>query len=242
MKPRGGSRLNILILDTSTRIEIVTIKAKEKFYDLTSQVDISHSVTLFDRIDEALKKAGIAVQDIELIGVGTGPGSFTGIRIAVASARMLAQVLDVPLVGIESPLLWALSFDAAANDAILAAFDAKKGRVFAALYRKPEGENIIPIVPPGDYYISEILSAFDGRGTLICIGEGIERFENDIREKAPESTIIRNFMPSGIPACTYAESRFAQEPETYRNFSAVLPHYARKSDAEILLEGKKKSL
>ncbi len=234
--------MNVLILDTATRIEIVTIKTKEKFYDLTSRVDISHSVTLFERIDEALKGAGIAMQDIELIGVGTGPGSFTGVRIAVASARMLAQVLDVPLIGIESPLLWALAAGAGPGNAVLAAFDAKKGRAFGALYRKADDEDIVPIVPPGDYYMSDILSAFDGKSTLICIGEGIERFENDIREKAPESTIIRNFMPSGIPACTHAEARFAKEPERYRDFSAVLPRYARKSDAEIMLEEKKKSL
>lgn len=233
--------MNVLVIDTATRIEIVTVKAKEKFCDATSCVDISHSVTLFDRIDEALKGAGIAIQDIELIGVGTGPGSFTGIRIAVASARMLAQVLQVPLVGMESPLLWALAADAAAGDAILAAFDAKKGRVFGALYKKTGQEQLSAIVPPGDFYMPEILSAFDSSGALICIGEGIERFENDIFVKAPGSAVIRDFMPSGIPACNFAEALFAREPDTYRDFSAVLPHYARKSDAEILLEEKKKS-
>ncbi len=93
-------------------------------------------MTLFDNIDAALAGAGISATDLQLIGVGIGPGSFTGIRIAVSTARMLAQVLSIPLAGLSSPLIYAASMEALPGEYLMTAFDAKKGRVFGALYRR----------------------------------------------------------------------------------------------------------
>ena len=99
-------------------------------------VNTSHSVTLLDTINRCLDTLGLAPGDLNCLGVGVGPGSFTGIRIAVTTARMLAQVLGIPLVGIQTHLLYAVSVRGGRGDNIMIAFDAKKGRVFGALYRK----------------------------------------------------------------------------------------------------------
>ncbi|MCX7677614.1 MAG: tRNA (adenosine(37)-N6)-threonylcarbamoyltransferase complex dimerization subunit type 1 TsaB [Spirochaetes bacterium] len=233
--------MNTLLIDTATNIEVIAVTTPTSQCDLSTHVNLSHSVTLFERIRSALKRAEISIREINLIGVGIGPGSFTGVRIAVASARMLAQVLKVPLVGIESQLIWALACDVSNDDYILVAFDAKKERVFGALYKKNRLSNTFEIiVPPGDYYLHELLAQQCIKSPLLCIGDGINRFEKTINELAPRAILHKNFIPSGIPACHYAQQLYLHHPERYQHFKNTLPYYARKSDAEIILEQKKK--
>ncbi len=78
---------------------------------------------LMDLLEEVLKEAGISWQDLDAIGVGIGPGNFTGIRISVAAARGLALGLNIPAVGVNG-------FDARATDGVLAAVPAPRDQVY----------------------------------------------------------------------------------------------------------------
>ena len=80
---------------------------------------------LLPMVEALLAEAGVALSEVELIAVGTGPGNFTGIRIAVALARGLALGLGVPLVGVTS--LQALGFG---HPAPLVCLDARRGAVY----------------------------------------------------------------------------------------------------------------
>ena len=140
--------MNTLVLDTATHTEMAAVRIGSCDTHEIYRADISHSVALFERIDRALKSAHASIKDIELIAVGIGPGSFTGIRIAVTTARMLAQTLNVPLIGIPTTELFAVSADANTDQDIVVAFDAKKSRVFGARYKNaPEG--LVCITEPG---------------------------------------------------------------------------------------------
>ncbi len=232
--------MNILTIDTATKFEIVALSAHGSIFDATHKADVSHTITLFERIESVLREGSISIEQVEAIGVGIGPGSFTGVRIAVSTARMLAQVLRIPLIPIPSTLYWASSLDAREGDFIVAAFDAKKGRFFAALYKTlAEPLSFEEACPPGDYFIEQILSKYDGTSPITVIGEGIEQYEEQIRGISPRGTIIHDFIPHGKSACAIAEKMFLKNPETYHDFRSVLPQYARKSDAEIILEKKK---
>lgn len=231
--------MNILTIDTSTGLELVAVSASGDSSDLTGPAAASHSVTLFERIDAALKGAGIGIRDIGLIGVGVGPGSFTGIRIAVTTARMLAQVLAVPLAGVHSQLIFAASAPSEPGDFLLSAFDAKKGRVFGALYRREaDALTPAPIIPPGDYEIGTLLAGTVPGKRLIVTGYGIEKWEGIIETAVPGCEILRGFVPSGAIACALAERAFADNPGTCRDYASVVPRYARKSDAEVVLDMK----
>ncbi len=94
-----------------------------------------HAEHLMGVIAEALREAGMTYADLGAVAVSTGPGSFTGVRVAVSAARGLALALKVPAIGVTT--LEALAAEAAAafpGRAVLAALDAGRGEIHAALY------------------------------------------------------------------------------------------------------------
>lgn len=200
--------------------------------DKTRAVPTSHSITLFSTIDSALRDLDLSIAEIELIGVGIGPGSFTGIRIAVTTARMLAQLLQTPLVGIKTPLLYAASVNALIGEYILIAFDAKKGRVFGALYRKKD--SLVPEekITPGDYTVGYLIDGIEG-GKTHLIGNGVKKYQEEFVQRLPNNTIYPDFIPSGERAGVLTREIFKQSPERC-TLNQVVPFYARKSDAEIM--------
>ncbi len=232
--------MNTLVIDTSTKIELIGLSANNNEYSFAERTDISHSATLLNSIDNLLKKSCITINDIELIGVGIGPGSFTGIRIAVSTARMFAQVLRTPLVGIKTHLIYAASLNADKGDRILIAFDARKNRVFGALYKK--NDDLFPeeITPPGDYSIDLLLDVINPKARTLCAGDGIFRYIDTVSERLENFIFQDDFLPSGKIACRLIKKIYGNKKENYRDYNKIVPFYARRSDAEIAFEKKKK--
>ena len=231
--------MNTLVIETATSIELLAASAGGKTADRTAASRVSHSVTLFTNLDAALDELGIGIRDIELLGVGVGPGSFTGIRIAVSTARMLAQVLGVPLVPVKSQLLYAASAPAAPGEFVLVAFDAKKGRVFGALYRASDDPlSPIELVPPGDYEIAP-LAELTRVGRALAVGDGAEKYRSELEALTPDCTLLTGFVPSGETACRIVAGAYAANPGRYTDITAVVPFYARKSDAEVIRDEKR---
>ncbi len=230
--------MNILLLDASTSAEIISVKKNDVLSDLSEISAISHSRTLFTRMDSCLKKAGITIQDIELIAVGIGPGSFTGIRIAVSTARMLAQVLGIKTVQISSQLIFALSMDSEKGDFVLPAFDAKKGRVFGALYLK-KNSILEAVIPPGDYYINQLLEKIPQGVKAICAGDGCVKFRDIIEKDFKNIVVLDNYCPSGTHSLEYLSDLSEKGELDELKYDRIVPDYTRKSDAEIAMDLKK---
>jgi tRNA threonylcarbamoyladenosine biosynthesis protein TsaB len=229
--------LNILLIDTASDNEIAVATGPRGGMALAPAAASSHAVTLFDTIDRCLAGAGISARDIELLGVGTGPGSFTGIRIAVATARMLAQVLKVPLVGMPSQELYASALPAEPGDQLMVAFDAKKGRVFGAAYRRgPSGNGIETLAPPGDYAMGSLLSRLDRSIPTHSAGNGIARYRVEVDGFLGQHRFVEGIQPDPERLGRLLVERYRENPERYDDFSNTLPSYSRKSDAEIMKE------
>ncbi len=109
-------------------------KLKARFH---SDAAARHSEALVPLIKKILQKAKVRPKDVGCVAVGTGPGSFTGLRIGVTAAKVLAYALDAKLVGISSLEAMARAEQADGTYAILS--DARRGQVYAALYRRKEG-------------------------------------------------------------------------------------------------------
>ena len=95
--------MKVLAVDTSTMVSTCAVLDDEKIlgeYSLNQEV--THSENLVPMIKEMLYNLGLKASDIDLYGVATGPGSFTGLRIGIATVKSLAHVFDKPIVGVST--------------------------------------------------------------------------------------------------------------------------------------------
>lgn len=142
----------LLAIDTSASLCAAAVHDGES--ELARQVlDLGkgHAEHLMAVIDDALAKAGKTYQDLDRIAVAVGPGSFTGIRVGVATARGLALALDIPVIGISNLEAVAAETRAThAQRAIMSAFSSAQGMVQLAIY-DPLGELVHgPVVTTAD--------------------------------------------------------------------------------------------
>src|SRR3954466_5149803 len=108
----------ILILDTSTRMPVVGLAEPSGALvgERRWQSHHRHGEELLQRIDELLREASVSRTDLTAVIVGTGPGSFTGLRIGLATAKTIAYSLEIPIVGVSSTLALAAAAAVRADD------------------------------------------------------------------------------------------------------------------------------
>jgi tRNA threonylcarbamoyladenosine biosynthesis protein TsaB len=179
-----------------------------------------HSRELLPAVDEAMRRAGIGWDDVGAVAVGTGPGTFTGLRIGVATARSLARARGIELRPVSS--LAALAAGAGADPA-LALIDARRGELFGALYAG--GSAVVePFVERPEAVAGRLGER--ARGAL-AVGDGSLRFQEVLEaagiQVAPRES--RSHVVSALQVCRLAATVQATPPE------AVLPTYLRDPDA-----------
>ena len=227
------------MIDTSTDDSIVAASAGELTAQEYSHSRASHSGVIFSHIDAVLSRVGMDIGRVDILGVGTGPGSFTGLRIAVSTARMIAQLTGKPLVGLHSQYLFAsaLLCDPSAGvregDILIPAFDAKKSRVFAGVYRAGRG-GIETILPAGDYYPSEVAGKVPDGSRVTACGNGAVLCADLFAGTDTFFSAVDGFLPGAEGMARAFIRRYEENPAEFAGYSATLPFYARKSDAEIL--------
>lgn len=127
--------MNILVLDTSTWALAVAVSRQGTLAgEINSYISKNHATRLMPAIDYLLKSLDLAPSDLDLIAVGSGPGSYTGVRIGVTVAKTLAWTLKLPLLGLSS--LQAIAQNQAQFDGLIVPLlDARRGQVYAGLYQ-----------------------------------------------------------------------------------------------------------
>jgi tRNA threonylcarbamoyladenosine biosynthesis protein TsaB len=127
--------VNVLGIDTSTPLgSVALVTDGVPLSEQTARVRARHGETLMPLVERALELSGISLAEVDLLAVGLGPGSFTGLRVGIATAQGLALASDLPVVGVGSleALAFGLGSGAAPRVPLL---DAHKGEVYAAAYR-----------------------------------------------------------------------------------------------------------
>lgn len=221
--------MTLLAFDTATPATVVGVLGPgdaltERRDDPEPGARPHHTGALLALAEEALVAAGVARGDLERIGVGVGPGGFTGLRIGIATARGLAQGLGVPLVGVSS--LRALAEGAAPGGPVLAVLDARRGEAFLAAYEDGE-ERIAPRVARPEE-LPAIAARQDGRPWK-AVGDGALRFCEEL-ERGGAVVPARDDPAHRIGAAAVC-GLAARAPDHGRD--AVVPDYLRVPDAEI---------
>jgi tRNA threonylcarbamoyladenosine biosynthesis protein TsaB len=128
------SEMNILALDTAAAVLSVALSTGDNAWYFEAEAGLRHGELLMDAVARLLESAGIGAADLDLAACMKGPGSFTGLRIAYATAKGLSLSLGIPLVS--APTLDCMAAPHASwPGLVLPAMDAKKGRFYTALYR-----------------------------------------------------------------------------------------------------------
>jgi tRNA threonylcarbamoyladenosine biosynthesis protein TsaB len=187
-----------------------------------------HATRLLPLADGLLAQAGLGWGELERIAVGVGPGTFTGLRIGIATARGLAQALGVELVGVSS--LRALAYGSARA---LAVIDARRGEIFVAAYEG--GQEVLGPQAVGPDGLGELLesSVLDpSTEQWLALGDGavlyrdaFERLGLIVAEDRSERHRIE-----GRAICALGNTAVVGHAE-------VVPDYHRRPDAEVALEG-----
>lgn len=169
-----------LAIDTSTALGSVAVgRGRELLAEVVVGVSTRHSEALLPAIDFSLRSVGLEIGKVAGIVVGGGPGSFTGVRIAGATAKGLVRVLDVPFFAYSGLQAVAASVGAAGDRPVCALFDARRGEVYAACYRFPQGRRVETLLEPVARPLDDVLRALDGVDPTYA-GDGALRYREMI--------------------------------------------------------------
>ena len=230
----------VLAFDTATAATVVGLTVDgELVCELADRPEAGqrprHAERLLALCEEALAEAGIGWGDLGRIGVGVGPGTFTGLRIGVATAQGLAQASGVELVAVSTLEALALPTRMAEPTVHVAAVaDARRGEAYIAAW-SPGGEQTVPDQACPPQQLAAVLAAESG--ATIAVGDGalIFRKELEIGSIAVPDDGSALHQLAGAALCQLAADSGPVGAE------ALVPYYVRQPDAEISLQARTES-
>ncbi len=213
--------MNILALDCATESLVVALRAGSCVYTRTVREGLRHAQTIAPQVEQTLAQASLQARDLGLIVAGVGPGSFTGLRIALATARGLARGASCPLVGVCTldALAWPLQTWAGL---VVPVLDARRGRVYAALYRSGSR-----VCEPQDLTTEELAGLTEGERAVVLTGPFA-------REAGAAAALARCAIDPahGAPDGVALLDLGAATHERGGQGGDVVPVYLRRSEAE----------
>jgi tRNA threonylcarbamoyladenosine biosynthesis protein TsaB len=246
------SRSAVLGLDTATPATVVGVvpaggAGVELRHDPEPGERPQHAARLLPLAHEALDRAGLGWADVGRIGAGVGPGTFTGLRIGVATARALAQATGARVAAVST--LEALAtgavagagLDPAAVDAgeptaadpephgVLAVLDARRGEAFAAAWLGGERVLAPTALTPDDLAAAAGALARRGASPWLAVGDGAVRFRPQLESEAVSVPADGSplHLVSALEVCRLAVTAPAVPPQ------ALVPEYVRVPDADL---------
>jgi tRNA threonylcarbamoyladenosine biosynthesis protein TsaB len=182
--------MRVLAIDTSNDICSVAISEDGKIIDeLHNEGEREHSQTLMPMIDEILRRNNLKLDDIDLLGCGTGPGSFTGIRIGIATVKAFNDAKKIPIVGVdalETQSYLAVMEKGNEDCKIISMIDARNDNAYFGIYRLHNG-NLSIYKNPGIAMISNIAGYVNFQENVYVVGDvAMDRIESYLKAEMSE--------------------------------------------------------
>ncbi len=224
----------LLCVDTSTMYcSVAVISDSGCISEHTLISRITHSKRLLTAIDEIMQECELKWQDLAGLAVSLGPGSFTGLRIGLTTAKGICMATGLPLMGISSLEALASQFPHCALP-ICPILDARKQEVYTALYQTTSSPHITHIEPVV-IGIEKLCAAID-QPTLF-IGDGVEVYKEQIIEYLADKALFgcpQLIFPRAAAIGALALGQF--KTEQFLDPASAAPLYIRPSDAEMNLK------
>jgi len=225
--------MKVLGIDTSSYVNAIGVIDGDKILsDFTFEAKTDSLKNIVTNIDSALGKANLTLEDVQGIGVGLGPGSWTGVRIGVTVGKILAYVTKRPVAGV--PTLEALAYNARnVTTLICSIINAGRDTVYAAIYRPQKGA----VTRLSEYYVGDVqkLTEMITEPTTFTGPEA--QFYSKLMRPTFESQSINievmEDIPRGYAVAMLAEARF-QKGQT-DNVLSLEPMYLKESTAKAFV-------
>ena len=210
--------MKILAMDSSSQALAVALLDEGRLAaELTLNIKKNHSISLMPTVDFLVASVGWTPADLERIVVAQGPGSYTGLRVAVATAKTLAYALKIDLVGVSS--LYALAAACPATGLVVPLMDARRNHVYAGFYEKGQAQ-----APDAHMAFPEVLEKVASAQKVTFVGE-VAAFRSQIEEALPQAEICES-LPSAFEIGRRGQALPAVPVH------AFVPHYLKRVEAE----------
>jgi tRNA threonylcarbamoyladenosine biosynthesis protein TsaB len=215
--------MNVLALDTATAATVVALGDLERRDDPPAGARPRHAQKLLSLVQAVLDASQAGWSEVDRIAVGVGPGTFTGLRIGIATAQALAQATGIELVGVST----LASLELAARDtygdqrAVLAVIDARRNEAFVS------GTGLAPCVLTPEA-LGEVAGQRTSNGVL-AVGDGALRFR-ELLERAGATVPDDDSPLHRVSAVQHCRLALGAQPTTT---GVIEPEYLRQPDAEL---------
>lgn len=211
--------------------------------EFTLNIRKTHSERLMPLIDALLKESAVEREQLQAVAVAAGPGSFTGIRIGVSTARALAQGLAIPAVGVST--LQALAEAVPSPGALVCPLlDARRNEVYSALYRREAvpHSGLEMLIPPAAVELGPFTERLKVYGEpIVFTGEGLNSYGSYLSE-ALGGLVVLPQAPQRVCRAAWVAlcGRHLLAHSPTASFHELLPQYLRRPEAERRLEERKR--
>ncbi len=223
----------LLAVDATTKTASVAIYDQKALKVLnTVNNGYTHSETLLPLIDRSIASIGKTVGDISAILVANGPGSFTGIRIALSTVKALAHALQIPIYAVST--LQSLAYHGKRfNGLVCPILDARRSQVYSAIYDKTGGVIAVESTYKIDQLCSmllDLLKDSDDQAVLF-VGDGVAVHADYIKSILSEKAVLGGLDLVNNCAAGLIDAHLAGKAQRYQ-YDTVAVNYLRQSQAE----------
>lgn len=223
--------MKILALDTSNQPMSVALVENDQLKATTTlNTVLNHSIYVLPTIDRLFKQANWQPEDLDRVVVAQGPGSYTGIRIAVTMAKTLAMTLKKDLVGVSGLKLLASNVPPVIDQLIVPFMDARRGNVFAGIYAYQDGQ-LVEVSPDRHLAFSDLLDELGkDQRPAILVGKMTKRIKKYAPDSLPDQLTL---LPESYAfPDTGRLALLGKDEKPVADIDNFVPNYLRITEAE----------
>ncbi|WP_080875289.1 tRNA (adenosine(37)-N6)-threonylcarbamoyltransferase complex dimerization subunit type 1 TsaB [Oceanobacillus timonensis] len=221
--------MKILAMDTSNQVlSVALLDNKQIIGEITTNIAKNHSVRLMPAVEELMKDVNISPAELDRIVVAKGPGSYTGVRIGLATAKTMAWALDIPVIGVSS--LEALAYQGILFDGIICPFfDARRGLIYTGAYQS-KNQQLHKVMEEENILMTEWLAKLkETKEKVLFLSQDTDTFQAMITEQLQEKAIFADTSLQ-LPRASHL-ALLGSEKEA-DSVHALVPNYLRLAEAE----------
>lgn len=223
--------MKILAMDSSNQpLTVGVIEGNKILTEQIINIKRNHSIQLMPAVEQVLKQANLKIEDIDRIAVANGPGSYTGLRIAVTVAKSLAWAQNIKVVGVSSLKVVAANSQTKNKEYIVPVFDARRKNIYTGLYQRNEEGQVVEI--EADTHIAseqyaDYLASREGNFELI--GADAAKFYDTFKEKLGDRVTLAH-PTLNLPRASHLAFLAKETEET--PVHELVPSYLKLAEAE----------